>query len=275
METQAITIFVVCDDILKAIQFYDDEQCQMTTSEVITFAIIAAKDFSGNHQLARHYLKRLGLFSRILSNSRLNRRIRRVPWAIWEAIFRFLSYLFTNANTEKVFAVDSFPIFSCQKSRIDKRKLFKDQKYLGFAASKKKYFCGVKVHMIVTQSGHPVECLIKPGSLNDISVLWEMELELPSQSILYADGAYTCFDLEDLLKEDEHIHLLAKRGCKIRKRVRNPSKEKEISGKRQIVESAFSCITRMLPRTFQVRTEQGFLLRVYCAVLAYSLSFFC
>jgi hypothetical protein len=35
--------------------------------------------------------------------------------------------------------------------------------------------------------------------------------DLPHGSKLYADGAYNCYDPEDVLKEDSKIQLLAKR----------------------------------------------------------------
>lgn len=70
--------------------------------------------------------------------------------------------------------------------------------------------------MIVTSKGRPVEVQFRPGAESDITVLWTMELDIPSHSILYADGAYNCFDLEDVLR-DEDIHLLAKRGSKTKK----------------------------------------------------------
>lgn len=70
--------------------------------------------------------------------------------------------------------------------------------------------------MIVTPRGQPVEVYFKPGAESDLTVLWKMELDIPSNSILYADGAYNCFDIEDVLK-DEAITLLAKRGTKAKK----------------------------------------------------------
>lgn len=273
MDDYAITIYVLCDDILKAIKFQDDEQAQMSSSEIITFSILAAKDFSGNHSTARRYFYRLGYFPKILSSSRLNRRIRKIPLHIWMAIFRFLAFLFSESNEGQVYAVDSFPVSSCQKSRIDRRKLFPTPEHIGFSASKKKYFCGIRVHMIVTELGAPVEFLCCPAAENDVSVLWKMEIDLPEFSVLYADGAYTSFDLEDILLEESAIILCPKRASKIKNRLWSAERSKAISSKRQIVETAFSCITRLLPRSFQVRTEQGFLLRVYSAILAYSISF--
>ena len=168
--------------------------------------------------------------------------------------------------------VDSFPVSWCQKNRIDKRKFFLERRYLGYAASKKRYFCGIKVHMVVTGDGKPVEMLFEPGSKSDVNVLWKMELDIPFDSIIYADGAYNCFDLEDILQE-ERITLLAKRGSKAKQRIRTGSEEKEISSRRQIIETAFSSITGLLPRNMKVRTKAGFLIKIICTILAYSASF--
>jgi len=72
---------------------------------------------------------------------------------------------------------------------------------------------------------------------------------------------------------DEEILLLAKRRKSMRKRLRSHEKEKQISSRRQIVETAFSCITNLLPRCVRAVSEQGFILRILSAILAYSFSF--
>jgi len=274
MEMYATTVYVIADEVLRLLNVNDDPQSKMSNAEVITFAIVSAKFFSGNHKLTRYLCKQLGLFPEILSNSRLNRRIHKIPWSNWYAVFRFLSFLSVNAKNTHYFAVDSFPVACCEKNRIDKRKRFSDCAFLGFAASKKRYFCGIKVHMVVTNRGRPVEVHFRPGAESDINVLWKMELDIPENAILYADGAYNCFDLEDILKE-QNINLLAKRGCKAKNRVRSSGEEKTISSKRQMIETAFSQITALFPRSIKTRTEKGFLTKIFCFVLAYSASFLC
>jgi len=101
-----------------------------------------------------------------------------------------------------------------------------------------------------------------------------MELDIPPGAIIYADGAYNCFDLEDIL-QDEQILLLAKRGSKAKNRLRTAVEEKKISSKIQIIETAFSCITDLFPRNLRARTEKCFLIKVFCTILAYSMSFLC
>jgi len=128
--------------------------------------------------------------------------------------------------------------------------------------------------MIVTNQGKPIEVLFNPGSESDLKTLWKMELNIPPGSTLYADGAYNSFDLEDILKGRE-ITLLAKRGKRAKNRVRSCEEEREISSKRQIIETAFSCITDLFPRNLRACTEYGFLLKVFSSVLAYSISILC
>ena len=50
-------IFCVCDDLLITIKHQDDPQSQMSTSEIMTTAIVAASYFSGNHEKSRKFLK--------------------------------------------------------------------------------------------------------------------------------------------------------------------------------------------------------------------------
>ena len=126
--------------------------------------------------------------------------------------------------------------------------------------------------MLVTTSRQPTELAFSPTSESDLNVLWRMELDSPIDAMIYMDGAYTGFELEDILKEDERIRLLANRGKAVIQRRWKPDMQKKISSKRQIVETVFSCITNLLPRALIVRTQQGFWVRILSAILAYSLS---
>ncbi len=176
METYVTTVYVIADEIIRILKIQDDPQSKMSTSEVITFAIVTAKFFAGNYKMARYMCQKMRLFPKLLSNSRLNRRIHKISWSCWEAIFRFLALLTRNDSSTSYFAVDSFPVSYCQKNRIDKRKRFLEHRYIGFAASKKKYFCGIKVHMIVSNQGRPIEIKLRAGSENDITFLWQGSL---------------------------------------------------------------------------------------------------
>ena len=48
MDIKIITLFCIVDDILKSINYKDDQQAKMSSSEIITTALTAAYFFNGN-----------------------------------------------------------------------------------------------------------------------------------------------------------------------------------------------------------------------------------
>ena len=57
MDDQIVAVFCLCDDMLKALGHYEDQQCQMSDAEVMTTAIVAALRYAGNFEHARKSLK--------------------------------------------------------------------------------------------------------------------------------------------------------------------------------------------------------------------------
>ena len=67
-------------------------------------------------------------------------------------------------NEESIYAVDTFPVPVCDNYRIPRVKLYQGEQYRGYIASKKRYFYGLKLHMIVTKDFEPVEFFLTPGA---------------------------------------------------------------------------------------------------------------
>jgi len=124
---------------------------------------------------------------------------------------------------------------------------------------------------MVTQDGQPVECFLTPGSVGDVDALKSYAYELPDGAIIYADKAYNDYDIEDLLNEVEHIHLLPIRK-KNSKRALSPSVAFVQSYHRKRVETAGSLIEQLLPKSIHAVTSQGFELKVALFVIASSLN---
>jgi len=68
--------------------------------------------------------------------------------------------------------------------------------YHGYNASKRGYFYGVTGQVITTAEGIPVEYFISAGACADITACQALNLDLPAQSELYGDSAYTDYELE-------------------------------------------------------------------------------
>jgi len=79
------------------------------------------------------------------------------------------------------------------------------------------------VQVIVTVEGLPVECCILPGSLSDIQGLAELPLSLPAGAEVAADAAYTFYEWEDHLVEQDRVHLLVARKANSKRRDTPPA----------------------------------------------------
>ena len=87
----------------------------------------------------------------------------------------------------------------------------KKESFRGYIASKRRYFYGLRVHLVVTGAGgEPVVFSLAAGSEADVAVFKDLELDLPEGSIILAEKGYTDYDYEDLL-EEVGLHLKAQR----------------------------------------------------------------
>jgi hypothetical protein len=66
--------------------------------------------------------------------------------------------MFKESNSSGEYVVDSFPIPVFDNIRIWRSKLYEGEEFRGYVASKKRYFYGLRVHMLVTaEDGKLVE----------------------------------------------------------------------------------------------------------------------
>jgi len=104
----------------------------------------------------------------------------------------------------------SFSVPMCDNIRISRCKLLQGEAYRGYKASMRRYFYGIKVQLITTSSGIPVEFSIVAGSQADVKGLHQLPFTMPAGRVLYADSAYTNYHVEDMLA-DEQIKLYSQR----------------------------------------------------------------
>jgi len=270
MDDKIIATFCLCDDLLKAIHHHEDCQCQMNDAEIMTTALIASLFFRGNHESARSLLKQHGYIPHMLSKSRFSRRLHRMK-ALLSILFDLLGNIWKTLNTDAVYVIDSLPVAVCDNIRIRRSKIYSKEDFRGYQASKKRYFYGLKIHLMVTQDGQPVECFLTPGGFGDVDALKYYAYELPNGAIIYADKAYNDYEIEDLLKAVDYIELLPMRK-KNSKRALSPSATFVQTYHRKRVETAGSLIEQLLPKSIHAVTSQGFELKVALFVIASSLN---
>ena len=270
MDDKIIATFCLCDDLLKAMHHQESHQCQMNDAEIMTTAFVASLFFRGNHESARAMLQQHGYIPHMLSKSRFSRRLHRIR-ELFIVLFDLLAQIWKTLNTDAIYVIDSIPIAVCDNIRIRRSKIYSDEDFRGYQASKKRYFYGLKVHLMVTKDGQPVECFLTPGSFGDVDALKYYAYELPDGSIIYADKAYNDYEIEDLLKEVNHIQLIPIRK-KNSKRALPPYISFVQRYHRKRVETAGSLIEQLLPKSIHAVTPQGFELKVALFVIASSLN---
>jgi hypothetical protein len=270
MDEQIIAIYCLCDDVLQAMHHQEDPQCQMSDAEVMTTALTAALFFRGKHESARAMLKKHRYIPQMLSKSRFSRRLHRLK-ETFVTLFNLLGELWKTLNTNAIYVIDSLPVAVCDNIRIARSKLYPDKKFRGYIASKKRYFYGLKIHLMVTQDGQPVELFLTHGGFGDVDALKCYTYALPDGSIIYADRAYNDYEIEDLLKEVDHIRLVPMRK-KNSTRALPPYVSFVQHYHRKRIETAGSLIEQLLPKSIHAVTPQGFELKVALFVIAHSVS---
>ena len=174
----------------------------------------------------------------------------------------------------KIFIVDSFPVKAYENHKRFRARIFSGKEFHGYTATRKQYFFGLKVHMVVDTDGVPIEFAFTPASTADVKALQNFTLDLPEETVLMGDKAYTSYDLEDFLLETQKIKLLPKRRTNL-KRQNTQEENFSLSIHRNRLETVFSLITSRLPRYIKVRTEKGFALKLLFSIIGYMVHLYC
>ena len=205
MDDTITTTYYLCDEFLKAVGHRDDPQVRISTAEVTTIPLVACAFFSGNLEASRSFLDEYGYIKKAISKSRFNRRLHAIDPCLWRTLFDVLAEVFKHEHSEQTYVVDSLPIAVCDNIRIRRCKLYPPeehgQAFRGYIVSKRRYFYGLRVHLVVSGRGEPVEFSLAAGSEADVKLLKELGLDLPEGSTIHADKGYTDYHYEDLLSK--------------------------------------------------------------------------
>jgi len=271
MDGQITAIYCLCDDLLKALHTLEDRQRRMSDAEVMTTAIVAALHFHGNFERARAWLFSMHFIPCMLSKSRFNRRLHAVQ-DLLSALFVALGATFKQLNEQALYCIDSFPIAACDNIRLRDAHLYDTEAHRGYCASKRRYFYGVKLFLLTTARGQPVEAFLAPGSTADVHALGVFQFDLPAHSLIYADSAFTLYAQEDLMREAAELELQPFRKSNSTRPVPPWTAYLQARG-RKIIETAGSQINQLLPKSIHAVTAAGFELKVMLFVLAYAIEF--
>lgn len=287
MDTHIVLVYCLCDDFLKEYGHRDDQQCLLSSAEVMTIDLVAALYFHGNHALANLFLSQYGYLRFSMSRSRLCRRMKTVA-PYYEAFFGLLAEGFKERNAGNVYSVDSMPFQVCDaarssscriyplrlhpaSSRNQKGKLSKSGEYGGWIGSKRRFYYGVKLSMLVTEAGAPVEFFLTPARHNDATCLTWFHFDILPQSTVYADRGYMSAWFEQTCADYEIDFIPMRRSTDAKQ---NKGWQNYLNGvTRKAVERTFGEIEKKLPRHIHAVTAAGFETKIALFAIATALEF--
>jgi len=269
MLEKVVAIYVFIDDLLQKIGHKEDDQVKVKDSEILTIGIIAAFYFGSHYEKALGYVKDHKIFSNVLGKSRFCRRLHRLD-ELCVDIFSQLGYVLKQMNTSHEYIMDSFPMSVCHNIRIENCRLLpKDEKYRGKCVSKREYFYGIKVLMMMTSDGIPVEFAFIPGRFADANAMHFINYDLPEGSRNISDSAFTNYFYEDMLLDIDVWHDTVRRSNSKRTEPYYRKFYKDM--KRKIIETMFSVVQQKLPKRLHATTFKGFLLKVKLWLLSFQI----
>lgn len=264
-----LAIYCFIDDFLKTSGHREDIRVEVSDAEVITIALTAMLHFGGNFEKSRLVLHELGLMKRHLSRSRFSRRVNRLTDLIYKLFHQFGSVL-KDLHWESRYLLDSFPVPVCDNIRIQRCRLVKDELYRGAITSKRRYFYGVRVQILATSDGVPVEFCVLPGGCSDLQGLAELALDLPALAQLFVDAGYNFYEWEDYLLETKQLRLQVPRKSNS-KRAGEPWLEIYKSLLRKYIETTIGEISKLFPKKIHATNLNGFLLKIALFLFAYQI----
>lgn len=142
--------------------------------------------------------------------------------------------------------IDSFPVAVCDNYCIQSCKIYHNEAFCSYQSSKKRYFYGLKIHLLITETGQPVEFFLSQGAYSDTSSLKIYHFDLPEGAKLTSDKAYNDYDVEDMINHAGILFISLQK--KNSKRPVLPWVHYLGSSYRKLIETAGSLIEQSLPK---------------------------
>jgi len=161
LQDKVTAIYCVLDDLLQEMNHIEHNNRKFSASQVLTTAIVSALYFRGNQTMALLYMKS-HIFKNTINKNGFTKRLHKLKELLLFVLIS-IGRLFKYLCCEMEYIIDSFPVKVCHNIRISRSKLLKGNQYRDYNASKREYFYGVKIQLVTTADGIPVEMYLLEG----------------------------------------------------------------------------------------------------------------
>lgn len=108
--------------------------------------------------------------------------------------------------------------------------------------------------------------------MHDGQAMKEMDFNLPAESVVYSDAAYTDYTFEDQMNESKNIQWLSQRKGNT-KRPWKKRKQYWINKMRKRIETVFSTLKNMLRRKLQAYDIESYMRKIRFFIYAFQLRY--
>ncbi len=172
-----VSVYVTLDDICHNFLGHPKYRPKMVPAEILLVAIVAARYFNNNLERALIVLSQTGYIpaERRLSISRYNRQLH----SHLDTFELCLNILFELSCQGAAFILDSMPVPVCKRKRARRCRKVRGRMFCGYCAAKDEKSFGWRLHLICDPNGLPVNFVMLPAALHDLTPIYELSYELP------------------------------------------------------------------------------------------------
>jgi len=263
-DTYIITVYVVFDELCQTFLPPLQYRPKMIPAEIMTVAVVAARYFGSHLERALQVMAQTGYIpkARCLSVSRFNRQLHRYS----DLLELCLETLLELSRSGEAFIIDSLPAPVCKRARARRCRKVRGRDFCGYCAAKKEKFFGWRLHLICTPAGQPVAFELLPGAYHDLTPIYELTVDLPTDATLFGDKGYNDATSERFLLDAGGVRLVP-----IRKKNMQPhawADEYDLRLYRKGIETVNSQLESMGLQRLKARTNGGFDIKVHAALIA-------
>jgi hypothetical protein len=208
-------MFVIIDDIWQQIApLYRRPGPAPTTcsdSALITVAVVSdCRSWTTETQLVQAWQRYQSLIPRLPERSRFNRRRRNLMGAINQIRQIVLTMLDVAQDAHGVIDSLPIPVVSLHLASRRSREWDAHDANIGYCASKKQYFFGYRLHLVMTLGGVILDVVLTPATGDEREVAAALLPAFPDRTML-GDKGYVRAPLAEQLDTQSGVQLIALR----------------------------------------------------------------
>lgn len=239
------------------------DHTKMDDATVLTLMIIQVKwgitSQTRFYQIVKTLLPGLNLLER----SRFNRRCR----SLGPVLQRIRIMLTQRCQRSDIAIIDSFPVPLCQNIRNQRAKVFRDYANIGYNATKKMWFYGLKIHVVMEADGLILNYVVTKASVHDAREAPELITNCPCPLIL-ADVGYVGQQLKHYFRAHGYELWTPYRA---NMRGADQHNSRQLKRLRRRIESCFACLNQDGAEHNLTRSLSGFQTRLELIIFVYNL----